>query len=331
MKLPPFTLVHKMTALERPDEEAADPVAERREMFETVARPEHITFAHELKPNFRNTLVRTSFARAPAGSPADVLLREALPAWEQVIDDLGRRPKVVTVGIWELATQTGYLPWLIEKLNAAQPVFTFFKVQAAIPAGISYTRERLLAWLQEKVGRRLRKRELESLAPNQIVADDFFFRRAERIRKDVGIDYLIGVAPGLVAGEEEGSIFWNYFAVSRARTMLTSAHSLLRYAGAAGRPVEMAVALVAITQLLVVTNPRVMYHPDTGCIFDFNEIHDNIVAVLKKPMIDPDCLKLIQPRYREAAAALVAALGTYTRGDAGAPAPDDSGPAPADT
>ena len=317
MKLPPFTLIHRLAEPEGAGD-AGNEVAERRALPESAVAPTRASFASTLRRKFNQTLVNTSFARAPAGSIAALVRSEAVPAYEHVLADLERRPKVITVGIWELGTRAGYLPWLIERLNAAQPLFTFFKVQAAIPAGLDGRPERIREWSLKMVRQGYMPKRCRDVIADNVIAEDFF-GRAESVRKELGLDYLIGVTPSMVAftDDEEGAAYWNHFTASRGRTLLYSAYRMSTHAQKAGRPFEVAVALATISQLLVDINPRVYYHANVGCIFDFNEDDRAIVKSLRRPMIEERCLKRIAPRYRDAAAALVAALGAYQRGETG--------------
>jgi hypothetical protein len=311
MKLPPFTLIHRLAEPEG-GEGAGDEVAERRALLESAVAPTRAGVASKLKRTFNHTLVKTSFARAPAGSIAALVRSEAVPAYEHVLADLERRPKVITVGIWELGTRAGYLPWLIERLNAAQPLFTFFKIQAAIPSGLVSRPSRVSQWLADMLGHDLAPEDLEAITDN-VIAEDFF-GRAERVRKEIGVEYLIGITPSMVAGDDDGSIYWNHLSTSHGRTILASAYGMHAHAHKAGRPFEVAVALVAIAQLLATLNTRVQYHDDVGCLFDYTQDHRAIVKSLRQPMIEEVCFKRLAPRYQDAAAALVAALGDYERG-----------------
>lgn len=323
MKLPPFTLVHRLDALEEGGA-AGHAAAERRTLLESAADPIHIKLASSLKRGFYRTLVNTSFAHAPAGSDVRVVYNEALPAWEYVLADMGRGDKVVTVGLWELGTHAGYLPWLIEQLNAAQTLFTFFKIQAAIPSGIVSRPERVKAWARrlEEQGYIMPLGDSGGIAEN-IIAEDFY-GRAELVRKEIGVDYLVGVTSSMVAGSEDGEVYWNHLAVSHGRTILASAHGMHALAQKAGRPYEVAIGMIAVAQLLVTLNSRLDYHKDRGCIFDYNLRHAAIVKSIRRPMIEDYCHDLMAPRYRDAAEALVAALGAYKRStheSADAPAP----------
>ncbi len=312
MKLPPFTLVHKRMSLHDP--RSANDLADRKMQLISEAEPQLGESLASLKQSFRRTLLNSTFALAQAYDGPEYF-DPAVPNLKFVVSDLERQPKVTTIGIWELGTNAGFLPRVIEKLNLAQPSFTFFKIQAAIPAGMVSQPARVASWVRENLGRSLSKSERENM-DNNIIAEDFF-KRAEQVRREVGVDYLIGVASSMVATEEEGWVLWNYFSDSSGRTILASAYEVYEFARKAGRTFEMAVAFIAIGQLLVTLNrPRLGFHDeDRGCLFDKNELRANIVSALQKPHIEPGCLSLIAPKYRKATLILMDVLHKYSRED----------------
>jgi hypothetical protein len=70
-----------------------------------------------------------------------------------------------------------------------------------------------------------------------------------------------------------------------------------------------AVAGIALSNLLACFNRKVEFHEETrGCLFDFNRQRDSIVEMLRETRIEPSCLALMAPRYREAALAMTSAL-----------------------
>ena len=83
----------------------------------------------------------------------------------------------------------------------------------------------------------------------------------------------------------------------------------MEYARQAKRPFEAAVAGIAISALLADINPSIQFHPtNRGCIFDFNRHRDSIVTNFKDPKIEDECLKKMEPKYRDAAVALIKKL-----------------------
>lgn len=302
MRLPPFTLVHKRTSLRGLKSE--NDVSDLKLRLLKVAEPELCAHLDNVKPRLRRTVLNSTFA---LGSPEEV------PTLKWVAFDLNRQSHVTTVGIWDLGTHAGFLPRLIEKLNLAQSAFTFFKVQAAIPAGMVSRPQRVAVWARENLGRQLTKDERDEIE-NNIISEDFF-ARAEQVRREVGVDYLIGVTPSMVAFTEDDWTFWNYFSDSKRRTILASAYGVNEFSQKAGRPFEVAIAFIAIGQLLVELSTQLEFHEDRGCLFDENKVRQNIVNSLKELRIETDCLQLVASPYRAAALVMMDALKTYSRED----------------
>ena len=301
---PPFTLVHQ------PPPAKGKALREMEQVWiEEIGttRPGLAESLQDLHPTFRRTLL-FGFAGAATASP-DPTTEVALGALDEVVADLSRVPGVVTVGIWDLGATVARLPDVILAMNLAQPALTFFEVHAAIPGGMISRPERVAAWARRGLGRPLTRAEREDIRDNVIDSD--FFDRAERIRKDLGIEYLVGVTPSMVAWESEDELSWNYFSTSLGRCLLVSAFGVREYADRAGRPFEVGIALLVLAQLLVERNGRLRFHEDRGCVFDENVQRDTLVRVIRNLEIQPDCRDKLNLRYREAADALMEALRRY--------------------
>lgn len=298
MKLPPFTLVHDPRADKR--ERARQLDTRAGELFRDLDLGATV-FA--IKPAFRRTLVHSVLGTG--GGPTEI----AADALRKAVHELGRHPHVETVGLWDLSSQVGGLPRVIQHLNDAQPVLTFFEVQAAITTGLISRPSRVVEWARQRAV--LEPEELQEIESNVIFED--FAPRAEKVRKDLGLDYLVGFTPGKIAFEDEDGIHWNYFSYGEGRIALVSLHGIYEYSRTARRPFEAAVAGIAVSQLLATMHAgEISYHEETrGCLFDFNEDRDSIVVAMRNPCIDPECLARIRPRYRRAAAALADALRSY--------------------
>ncbi len=295
-----FTLVHQPGA---GDEE---PGGREDQWLGVVrrAKPKAARTLAALSPALRRTLLGSSFAlgaRAPA----------ALSALARVSDELVRHPEVVSAGIWDLGTRVAALPRLIERLNRAQPGFVFFEVQAAIPAGLVSRPERVAQWAKERLGRRLKPDEVRELRSNVIDTD--FFERAESVRKDLGVAYLVGLTPSGVASESEDEADWNYFSMFRKRLVLASTYEVRTFAERAGRPFEALVGGIVVAQLLVAMHfPRLSFHDENrGCLFDYREQRETIVDAARNAGIEKECLERIDEPYRASATALVKALRAY--------------------
>lgn len=218
------------------------------------------------------------------------------------------------VGIWDLDAYVGGLPDIIEALNASQPAFTFFEVQATIPAGLVSAPARVVRWASENVD--LGASDKRDMGDN-VIAEDFY-RHADRVRTDLGLDHLIGLTPKMVAGDEGDKIFWNHFSTFQERLVLASVYELPKFAREAGRPYEALVGGLVVAQLLVAIDyPGLGFHANRGCLFDYNEDRVSIVKAAKRPRIEAACLRKIRTDHREAATRLVEALRAYTGGTLG--------------
>lgn len=309
MKIPPFTLVHDRSADSK--RQVQDLLRARIQAIE-AAEPTLAASLKKQSQGFTKTLLSTSLgvAESPAGS-----LTDALPNLRLVVEELERHPKVITVGIWDLGARVSRLPRIIEVLNAAQGLFTIFEVEAAIPAGMISRPERVVAWLREQTGKAPSRKDRSEIENNMIAED--FYRRADIVRKDLGLDYLVGITPSMVAFEDAGQVYWNNFATYDKRLVLASTYDLRMFAEKAGRPFEVAVGGLICSMLLVAVNPKLGYHQEnTGCLFDMNLDRKSIVKTIKNARIDERCMSLMRPKYRPVAEALLEALQNYQGEDA---------------
>lgn len=231
---------------------------------------------------------------------------------ETIRAELERQQKTISVGVWDIGARVAWLSKLIEHLNAAQPAFVFFEVEAGIPSGLISQPERVIAWAKDALGKNWKSSYRKDMESN-VIANDFF-PRADKVRADLGLDYIVGVTPGMVAGEEDdGNVYWNHFSTFEKRSILVSVQDLRAFAKKAGRPFEALVGHVTIAQLLVAQSYSrgLSFHEDRGCLFDYNESRESIVTAAQHPNIEPACLKLIAPSIRESALKLAEALNTF--------------------
>lgn len=285
MKLPPFTLVHTRS----PGLHDA-----------TFKERAGVALGH-LRRSLRETL---------AASVKNGVLEAA--AVRLVGEEMQRQKHVKTVGVWDLGAWVGRLPEVIETLNKAQAALVIFEIQAAIPSGLSSRKDRVAFWARKALGRKLRNAERDHLS--DAIIDDEFFAIAEPVRRDVGVDYLIGITPESIAGKEkeDDTVYSDlFFSGDGGRVSLISTSDLRKFGKHAGRPFEFAVAFVFLGALLSMLNPKVAMHDDRGCLFDFNYERRKIVPGLRSPMIEDQCMKDIRASYRETAKALIHALSQY--------------------
>ena len=228
--------------------------------------------------------------------------------------------KVYRVGIWDINSLAGDMALVTSTLNQAQSRIRFFEVSEAVPSGLVSDKARLLAWLAE------RKRKVSAAEKREIeentIADDFY-PHAQKLRHQMGLDYIVGLTYSMIALDVDGHAEFNYFAgpftrridigfaavdKKHRRELLVSTYELRQYAEKAGRSLEAALGGVLLSILLAAMNSQLRYHDHTGCLFDFNEDRDSIVDSIRAAQIEPECLRKIRPGLREASEAMVAAL-----------------------
>lgn len=246
----------------------------------------------------------SSFAFSALRSPA----RKSAPGVRLTSSPPKPEIKVFKVGIWDVNSMVGDIELVINTLNAVQKRFCFFEVAGAVPAGLISDKTRVIAWLAEH-DRKLTAREKKELEENTIAED--FYPQARKIRLQMSLDHIIGLTRSLIAFEDSGRINFNYFATfedKQKREILVSTYDLRRYAAKAERPLEAAIGIVLLGEFLVAMSPHLDFHENTGCLFDFNEDRDSIVATIRAATIETGCLKKIRPDARQAAEAMIDAL-----------------------
>ncbi len=243
--------------------------------------------------------------------------RPRQPVVARLANKSASKTRVQQIGVWDLGAWVGGLPHVIEALNGSQPRFTFFEVQAALPAGLRSSEEKLRAFAKEELRRKLTRSEKEN--SQSAILDDDFLPRAEIVRRDLGIDYLVAISPAPLAGifkpkGEPRTIYFDFFLTSSGQTAVVSVDGLRKLAARAQRPYEMAVGYVVLGAALVglAGGDELDFHDeDRGCLFDFNEDRRSIVPALRSPSIEESCVRKMRPRYRSAALAMIRSLDEY--------------------
>jgi hypothetical protein len=275
------------------------------------------------------------FLRDESGSGPNILDPKAYRAPKDA--DVKAVPHdLVTVGIWSLDAWLGDLDRVVAGLNRVQNVFVFYEIEAMVPSGIVSRPERMISldgrpeeietWLNRGTGKPLNPRSqkevlkrtvawleaglgpLDESIRDQIAANlisNDFFPIADRIRNDFGLDYLVGVTSAMVAGVEDDEYYWNHFSTFDERTALASSYDLRDFARETGRPFEAFLVKVICSQLLVAMFfPKLYFHEDNGCMFDYDAARVTLKQKVLKPKIEDACLSRIPKKYREAAVAL---------------------------
>jgi hypothetical protein len=232
------------------------------------------------------------------------------PAGEPVSGGEQESPLRVTVALWDLGAWLGNLLHLIEALNRIQNDFVFYEVKATVTAGMISRPERVVSWATEAMGEPLKAEEEREIQDN-VIADDFF-PPAESIRRDLKVDYLVGITPSMVAGKESDGIYWNHFSTFEGHTALVSTFDLREFAEETGRSLEVFLAKIIISQMLVAMFwPELSFHANRGCLFDYDESRITIVDKIRSPQIEPDCMNRIDARYHPALLAFLEFIRTY--------------------
>jgi hypothetical protein len=227
------------------------------------------------------------------------------------------RPRL-RIGVWDLGAWLGQLPQLLKAMNRVQDRYEFIEVRATVPLGMIRMREGVVAWAEHYLERKLKTKELNDIQYNTVANDFFPLAKTVRTELDtkyhIQIDYLVGVTPGMVAGERDGLPFWNHFSTSEGRFILASTYDLRSFAQETKKPFELFLASIIIAQVLVAqfgSRGLGFHHDNRGCLFDFNENRTSIMDLVGKVQIEKACLKYIGPHFRDAALALVAFIRNY--------------------
>ena len=316
MKLSPFTLIYQPEGESQERSKRRAKLAEPPpgEVLSTDQRlqelrtkvPDLAKALKALNPNLGRALIGSLYAQKLVEPKGQVPTR----LW-RVITNLQQNENITTVAVWDLGSKISGLSDVIEALNGVQTAFTFFELRAPVPAGLVIHSDVFNQWARKRMGAQIRKSEQQSLKSNFMFSD--FSKYAAVVREQIGVDYLVGITPHMVAWEDGEDIYWNYFTASGKRIILVSAYNMREYATQAGRPFEAAMAGMVVAQLLQELNRKPLFHKEIrGCLFDFNEERDTIIETIRKASIEEPCLSRIDEKYREAAAKMVRALKSYS-------------------
>ena len=221
-----------------------------------------------------------------------------------------RKTDATTVGVWDLGAWSGRLPSLLSSMNNVQKTYRFIMVEATVPLGIIRKKEAVIEWAERQTKRRLTPKERKEMGDN-VVAHDFF-SVAHAVRRDIGIDYLAGVTPSMVAFKEGKKVYWNFFSTFEGRCILASTYELREFAQESKRPFEVFLAEIILAQMLSAQYRGLEFHEEQKfCLFDLNQDRHSLVETARKIQIDPGCRRKIGLKSRDAAVALVGLLRRY--------------------
>ncbi|NID05631.1 hypothetical protein HBF26_12090 [Luteibacter jiangsuensis] len=230
---------------------------------------------------------------------------------EQITHDLSRADNPLRVGILDLGAWIAGLPDLLVRLNGAQSIVTLFEINAPVPAGLRKTAKGMVEWFARHQVKQSRK-QVSDLEPHIVFEE--FFHAASDIRAYMGLDMVVGLTPVMVAGESDGSLYWNHFSNVQDGVILISTMDVREFAQNANRPFEAAVGGMLIGAVLVGLNDQLGYHDQTlGCLFDYNEDRSGIVAAIKMARICPECSEVLTEKQQSAAESMLKVLRKMKR------------------
>lgn len=217
-------------------------------------------------------------------------------------------PGRLRVGLWDLGAWLGTVnPRLVRCFNEAQQALVFYEVVAAVPIGLTSSPQRVASWFADEILRKLTKENQRNLAEN-VIANEFF-TTGESVRTDLGIDYLVGITPSMVAGVDEEGAYWNHFSTFNGKIVLASTYQLRDFAKHSGVAFEQFLGGIILAQTLVAMfYPKLNFHNDRGCLFDYRADRVSIVDSAAQVSIEKSCLSAIAPTYRKSAKALLEAV-----------------------
>ncbi|BAK77240.1 hypothetical protein NH8B_2426 [Pseudogulbenkiania sp. NH8B] len=127
-----------------------------------------------LNPSFKKALASSLVTIAARDTKSGVKAKPRVsPRVISFARDLVRQENALRVGIIDMGAWIGGMPKLLERLNAAQPLFSIFEVQAPIPGGLLKTPAWMAQWASEHMHNQLNTDELEAFKPH-VVANEFF-------------------------------------------------------------------------------------------------------------------------------------------------------------
>lgn len=209
----------------------------------------------------------------------------------------------IKVGLWDLNAWVGELDKLVEGMNRSQSKFQFYVVKAMVPVGIVSQPSRVISWAKAALKRDLSPSVKQEIEQN-IISNDFF-PIAENIRRDLSLDFLVGISAQMIAGESEDEVYWNHFSDYEKKSIMVSSYDLRKYAAGAKRPFEAFLASIILAQMLVARHPKLVYHDDRGCLFDYNENKKSLTKNMRKLTIENECANKIGPADRDAVRSLI--------------------------
>lgn len=204
-----------------------------------------------------------------------------------------------TIGLWDLgAWLAGELYDLVKELNNIQDSFNFYVIKAAVPSGIISHPQLTLKWYDKN--RLIDQKEVDLKYFNNNLISNYYYPIAEKIRKKVNVDFIFGISPSMVAGIDDEGAFYNHFSSFEKNTILGSSYQLRDYSIETKIPFKNFLVCIIVSQLLTAMfYPKIGYHLDSGCLFDYDKRRVLIKNKAKDLKIEDTCMNLIPDPYRQ--------------------------------
>jgi hypothetical protein len=179
---------------------------------------------------------------------------------------------------------------------------------------------KVLTWAKtaiKRAGKRFGPAQAKEIRPLTLIDSDFYrIGKAVSSNLKVQPDVLVGITPAWIAGVDENRrVFFDFFSSTQAHMAIVTTTDMRRSAEKAGRPIEVAVALTVVAQVLVGLNRDLHFHEHKNrvyCLFDIPDI-DQWIRIVRRPAVEGRCLDRMKPAHREALLRILEALDKYKR------------------
>ena len=200
-----------------------------------------------------------------------------------ILEHASKPPKIRlnSVAFVDLDAKVSFLPDLVKAVNEAQSFYQFQLNFIPVPSGT-----------------------IQPGDDNAFTEPQMFLPRIEphlsQTPDYLGVEYVCCLSRCMIAGDEDGGQFWNYFSApldSNPKVIVFSTYELPEYASRAGISFAQAVLFLSLASLVSV-DPRwdIDFHSQTkGCMFDYCEDRDDILVGLRHMKFDhASCRKKIK-------------------------------------
>jgi hypothetical protein len=211
------------------------------------------------------------------------------------------------VGVWDIDVHAGFLHYVLDAINEAQEFLLFRQIDAVVPTALTLSGDRNKQIMRD-AGVRFNDIEDNTWAPD-------LYKIARPVLKQLPIDLLaVTVTPMIMEYEDDGeTLGWNFFSTSKGKIILVSSFGLRTYATAANRTPEACLAFLVLSATLSQINSKPEHDDTRGCLFDFCNNRDEIVASFRSMNICDECGTKWSPKRLAEIRKMLAAVRDYRR------------------